>query len=237
MKNNYNSAEKLAINDSIRDIIDSYASTGDVFGHSITGLRYLGQVTSPDSLVKIITWNLILDDGDNKYFCYLIRRTGKTAPLKVYKLSGTYRETKAISDTTYSVSDWYGSLYYDIRPFESNHQICYVLLGIDYGNSFITRKIIDVLRFNSKDEILLGMKCFNDGKETKYRIVFEYAATAVMSLRFNNDSTIVFDHLVPFSPEYKDNHQFYGPDFSYDSYNLNSGIWSLKINIDVRNKD
>jgi hypothetical protein len=237
LKINYNSSERLAINDSIKVIIESYASSDTVFNHRFQNLRYLGQVTSPDSLLKIITWNLILDDGNNRYFCYLIRRLQKSGPLKVYNLTGSYREEPVRSDTIYSPSDWYGALYYDIKPFQFNDQTNYVILGIDYGNSFVTRKIIDVLSFNSKGDIVLGMKCFNDVKEAKFRVVFEFASTAVMSLRFNSDSSIVFDHLSPFSPEYKDNRQFYGPDFSFDSYNLENGMWRFKTNVDVRKKE
>jgi hypothetical protein len=237
LKINFNSSERLAINDSIRVIIEGYASSDTVFNHRFQNLRYLGQITSPDSLLKIITWNLILEDGNNRYFCDLIRRSQKTSPVKVYYLSGSYREEPVRSDTIYSSSDWYGALYYDIRPFRLNDQTNYVILGIDYGNSFITRKIIDVLWFNSKGEIVFGMKCFNDGKKTKFRSVFEFASTAVMSLRFNTDSSIVFDHLAPFSPEYKDNKQFYGPDFSFDSYDLENGIWRFKTNVDVRKKE
>jgi hypothetical protein len=58
-----------------------------------------------------------------------------------------------------------------------------------------------------------------------------------MTLRFKSDSSIVFDHLVPFSPEMIDNHQYYGPDYSYDAYYLENGLWRLTINVDVRNKE
>lgn len=237
LRETYNSTENLTTNDSIKLIIERYASSDTVFNHRFTNLRYLGQITSPDSLIKIITWNLILEDGDNKYFCYLIRRSGKTGPGKVFKLSGLYSEAPIISDTTYSQSNWYGALYYDVRPFKLNEQVNYIILGIDYGNSFITRKIIDVLSFNPKDEIVLGMNCFTEGKEIKSRVVFEYASTAVMSLRFNADNSIVFDHLSPFSPEFKDNRQYYGPDYSFDSYVFENGLWRLKTNIDIRNKE
>ena len=234
---NNNYQEKISTNDSIRSIIESYASSDTVFNHRFANLRYLGQISSPDSLIKIITWNLILDDGDNRYFCYLIRRSGKTGAGKVFKLSGLYSETPIKSDTTYSQSNWYGALYYDIRPFKLNGQVNYIILGIDYGNSFITRKIIDVLSFNQNDEIVLGMNCFTEGKEIKSRIVFEYASSAVMSLRFNEDNSIVFDHLSPFSPDFKDNRQYYGPDFSLDTYVFENGFWRLKTNIDIRNKE
>lgn len=237
LKENIDSREKLVVNDSIKLLIEEYASSDTVFNHRFTNLRYLGQITSPDSLLKIITWNLIVEDGDNKYFCYLIRRSVKRGPGKVFKISGTYSEAPVRTDTIYSQSDWYGALYYDIRPFKLNDRSYYVLLGIDYGNSFITRKIIEVLSFSSEDEIVFGLNCFSTGKEIKPRIVFEFASTAVMSLRFNSDNSIVFDHLSPFAPEFKDNYQYYGPDFSYDSYDFEKGLWRLKTNIDIRNKE
>ncbi len=237
IRENITSAEKLAINDSIRHIIENYAASDTVFSHRFSNLRYLGQITSPDSLIKIITWNLILEDGGNRYFCYFIRKRVKTGKNTIYKLSGIYNEVPARIDTTYSVSNWYGALYYDIRPFETvGGEKCYALLGIDYGNSFITRKLIDVLSFGPGDSLLLGMKCFSDGKQILFRVVFEYTSKAVMSLKFEKNDLIVFDHLSPSSPEFKDNREFYGPDFSFDSYILESGLWKLKPDIDIRNK-
>ena len=116
----------------------------------------------------------------------------------------------------------------------TGNETSYILLGIDYGNSFITRKIIDVLSFGPGNSLVFGKKCFSDGKQLLPRVVFEFASTAVMSLKFVTNVTIVFDHLSPSSPELKDNRQFYGPDFSFDSYTLENGLWRLKSNIDVR---
>jgi hypothetical protein len=59
----------------------------------------------------------------------------------------------------------------------------------------------------------------------------------MMSLRFTSDKSIVFDHLVPFSPAMKDDRQYYGPDYSYDAYHFENGLWKLMINVDARNKE
>ena len=236
IRENLNQKEKLSINDSIRLIIEGYAASDTVFKHRFSNLRFLGQITSPDSLVKIITWNLILEDGGNRYFCYIIRRPVRDSKNKIYKLTGTYNEAAIRSDTIYSESNWYGALYYDLRPFVTANETSYVLLGLDYGNSFITRKLIDVLSFGSGNSLVFGKKCFSDGKQLQPRVVFEYASTAVMSLKFVTNVTIVFDHLSPSSPDLKENRQFYGPDFTFDSYTLENGLWRLKSNIDVRNK-
>ncbi len=236
VRENPTSAEKLATNDSIRNIVENYAASDTIFKHRFASLRFLGQITSPDSLVKIITWNLILDDGGNRYFCYFIRKSPQGVKNQLFTLSGIYNETPERTDTIYTSSNWYGALYYDLRPFETNGVKSYVLLGIDYGNSFITRKIIDVLSFGPENRLIFGKKCFSDGKEIQWRVVFEYTSKAVMSLRFEKDNLIVFDHLSPASPDLKDNRQFYGPDFSFDSYSLEGGIWKLKPDIDIRNK-
>ena len=236
LRENHPDVKKIEINDSIRSIIDSYALSDSIFNHRFVNIRSLGQITSPDSLVKIITWNLVTDNAESSYFCYIVRREGRSEINHVFKLKGTYNSGEIRTEEGYSISDWYGALYYDIRPFILNNSTRYIILGINYGNPFITRKVIDILGFEGKAGITFGSKCFTDGKSISSRVVFEYSSTAVMSLRFEADNFIVFDHLSPFSPEQKDNRQFYGPDFSFDSYRFEKGLWRLNSDIDIKNR-
>jgi len=233
---NYNDSERIQINDSIRLILDSYVKSDSVFTHRFTNLRYLGQIVSPDSSLKIITWNLVLENEPGKYFCYFIRKQDAVKENKIYRLSVTYNEKPVDSDTTYTESDWYGALYYDLRPFIIDNIRCWILLGIDYGNSEISRKIIEVLSFTPDNSIVFGRKWFASGEEKTYRAVFEYASNAMMSLRFRSESSIIFDHLVSFSSTHKDDRQYYGPDYSFDAYNFENGLWKLVLNVDARNK-
>ena len=228
---------KIEINDSIQQAIDRYASSNTIFRHRFENIRFLGQLISSDSLVKLITWNLLLDDGTNNYYCYLITRNNKSETGKLIKFTGKHRGDPLRTDTTYTLSDWYGALYYDMNPFLFNGFTRYILLGIDYGNSLTTRKVIDVLTISQDGGLRFGLNCFISGKAQKYREVFEYAPSAVMSLKFESDKSIVFDHLSPFSPEMKGNFQYYGPDFSFDSYNFEKGFWIFKSDIDIRNKE
>jgi hypothetical protein len=232
---NYNDSERIRINDSIRIILDSYVKSDTVFTHRFTNLRYLGQIMSPDSLLKIITWNLVLENEPGRYFCYFIRKQESGKENKIFRLSVSYNENPVKTDTTYTESNWYGALYYDLKPYIIDNRRCWVLLGIDYGNSFFSRKIIEVLSFSPEDSIVFGRKWFSSGDEIKYRDIFEYASNAMMSLRFRSDNSIVFDHLVPFSPSHKDDPQYYGPDYSFDAYNYENGLWKLTINVDARN--
>jgi hypothetical protein len=232
----FDDGERIRINESITTILDSYVRSDSVFRHTFKKLRYLGQITSPDSIVKIVTWNLVLESGQSRYYSYIIRKTGGKEN-RIYNLTTSYNENTIFSDTTYNERNWYGGLYYDLRPYIIGNERVWVMLGIDYGNPFVTRKIIDVLSFTSDGSIVFGRKWFFSGDNLKFREVFEYAPNSKMSLRFNSDNRIVFDHLVPFSPDLKDDRQYYGPDYSFDAYDFIDGIWKLIINADVRNKE
>jgi hypothetical protein len=234
---NYNDADRIHINDSIRLILDDYVKSDSVFTHRFINLRYLGQIVSPDSSLKIITWNLVLENEPGKYFCYFIKKQDSVKENRIYRLSVGYNGNPVHTDTTYTGPGWYGALYYDIRPYIINNSRCWILLGIDFGNSDISRKIIEVLTFSPEDSIVFGRKWFVSGEEKAYRAVFEYASNAMMSLKFKSDSSIVFDHLVPFSSAHKDDHQYYGPDYSFDAYNFENGFWKLILNVDARNEE
>ena len=235
--NNYNDKDRIGINDSIRMILDGYVRSDTVFAHRFNNLRYLGQITSPDSLLKIITWNLVLENEPDWYFCYFVRREESEKGNKIYRLSARYNELPIKTEEIYTASDWYGALYYDLRRIVVDNKPAWVILGIDYGNTAISRKIIDVLSFTPEDSIVFGRKWFASDEEIKYRVVFEYASTATMALRFGTDSSIVFEHLIPISPSLKDNRQYYVPDYSFDAYNFENGIWKLTINVDARNRE
>lgn len=234
---NYNDVDRLRINDSIRQITDSYVRSDSVFTHRFKNLRFMGQITSPDSIIKIITWNLVLENQPGKYFCYFIRKQEAGKENLIYRLIADYNEKPITVDTIYTQSDWYGALYYDLRPALIDDKKCWVLLGLDYGNPNISRKLIEVLSFTDENKIIFGSRWFLSDGKPKFRAVFEYASGAMMSLRFRSDSSIVFDHLVPFSPELKDDRKYYGPDFSFDAYNYRDGVWKLIINVDARNEE
>lgn len=228
---------RISINDSIRCLIDSYASSDSVFEHRFTNIRYLGQVLSPDKLLKIITWNLILTNSTNRYFCYFIRKGEKGKEQSIYRLTGRNSDIPIRTDTVYSEGNWYGALYYDLRPVRFKKEIFYVLLGLDFGNKYVNRKIIDALSFTSDGHLIFGRRWFAAKNEIKFREVFEYNANGVMSLKFYSGKSIVFDHLVPITSKMNEEKMSYGAEYSFDSYTYKSGVWKLKINVDARNKD
>ena len=68
------------------------------------------------------------------------------------------------------------------------------------------------------------------------RIVFEFSARAVFTLRYiAEQQMIIFDHLSPAKPEYLGDFQFYGPDSSFDGFKLENGKWIYVRDLDLRN--
>jgi hypothetical protein len=226
---------RLRINDSIKFYVDSYVASERIFTHTFSNLKYLGQITSSDSVIKIVTWNLVLRNEPGRYFCYFIRKSPEGGANYIYYMTHLNDDKQIRADTVYSQTDWYGALYYDIRPFYNENRKCWVLLGISYSNSMLTRKIIEVLNFDQENKLILGRKWFDSGKSVNFRHILEYSASAVISLRFRSNNLIVFDHLVQLPPSGFDDRLYYGPDYSYDAYIYNNGVWSLSINIDARN--
>lgn len=226
-------ADRIRINDSIITIIDSYARSDSAFTHKFTGLRNLGQITSKDSQLKIITWNALFGESGGKYYCYFIHNTGKKN--RVYRLESVYDNEPPSVNKQYTVNDWYGALYYDLRQYGKGVSQYWVLLGLDLGNPDITRKIIEVLSLTPEGDLVFGKKIFMKDKSTMNRVLLEYGSSAVVSLRFLTDKYIVFDHLVPVSASLTGKRETYGPDFSFDAYILEKGSWKFTGNVDVRN--
>ncbi len=228
--------EKLRLNDSVRIIIGAYAESDSVFVHSFENLRYLGQITSPDRKLKIITWNVFLRNSPNRYFCYIIRKGGKKTANTVFTLSGMNREEPVRDDIIYNSGNWYGALYYAISPFRNNKQNCYLVLGLDYGNIGVSRKIIDVLSFSPDDSLMLGLDCFIREERKKLREVLEYSPEGILSLRMENNKTVVFDQPVTVKTGHGDGYELTAAGVSFSGYLLQRGNWKFVSDIDVKNK-
>jgi hypothetical protein len=235
MLNTNDDNARTAINDSIKLFIDSYVRSDSIFNHRFTSLRYLGQIESPDSRIKIITWNLVLHTGTGRYYCYLIRKGEKNGSNVVYELTSEYKSSPVRKDTIYDQNSWYGALYYNIIPFRSHRSEYYAMLGISYGNTQVSRKIIEILSFSPDGKIIFGKDCLVKEKTTMLREVFEYSSEGIMTLRRYSPKMIVFDHLDAYSSGHENSSESYGPGLFFDGYVLKKGAWHFVQNVDVKN--
>ncbi|MBN2632560.1 MAG: hypothetical protein JXR66_03325 [Bacteroidales bacterium] len=223
--------EKIRLNDSIRMLVHEFASSELVFVKNYPGIRFLGQVTSQDNRIRILTWNLMLRDATNKYFCYIIRKAQRGGTNTIYVLEGSHLKEAAQTDRIYNAGEWYGALYYAVLPSRKD----YILLGYDFGDRY-SRKIIDVLQFDQDGKILFGKDILFRDANVKYREVLEYSSESVVSLRFGSRKLIVFDQLASFSQgDGSDDGSMGAEGILFDGYEYKKGKWLFKSGIEARN--
>lgn len=226
-----NDTEKLERNDAFQKLLAKTLEEPTIFDLQFQKLETVGFITSPDGLVKVVNWNVEMDDESQRYFAYVLHKNPRTNEHEVFEL----KENPAMFDpkpTDFLESDnWYGALYYQIVPFEKNNKTSYIVLGWDGLTSRSNMKLIDVLTFTSKG-VRLGQASFKVGEETLKRVFFEHSETAVMSLRWEERyERIIFDHLSPETPTMAGFYEYYVPDMSYDAFTLEGNKWELQEDV------
>ena len=224
--------EKLVYSDSLTISIISYLeSTEDIIRADLSDLKYLGNITSPDSLIKILSWNIPITGRNNIYYSYIYNSIHDKGIL----LRGEEGLSDIEPDVVIESKDWYGSLYYDIQTLDKTDEMTYILLGFDPDNIYMNAKVIEVLHFNDHGDPVFGKQVFSTGNEEFTRMIFKYSPMATMMLKFNPErNMIIFDHLSPSSPRLEGQYRYYGPDFSYDAYEIKDGRLFLIQDIDLK---
>lgn len=199
-------------------------------------LKSIGKLTPNSKKIRIYTWNLPLSGGLHKYFGFIqVRKNdGRVA---LYNLTDRRKDVKDPNNERLNPDSWMGAVYYQIAEVDFESQTHYILLGFDFNNLFTSKKIIEVLSLDGNENPVFGQPVFSvDNKMLLSRIVFEYSARVVFTLKFiAEQQMIVFDHLSPSRPEYTGDFQFYGPDSSFDGFKLEKGKWIYVRDLDLRN--
>lgn len=207
----------------------------DFFHYPFDNLKALMVVNSSDSLVKIFSGMIRLLDGQVSYYGGIYYHpTSKWIPLEEIKTDFQYFEKEQSEP-----SNWYGSVYYDLYPFKSKSQTKYVLFGYRSVDRFTGMKLADVLSFE-KEEVLFGAPVFHNEKKntTLNRFYITYAAEAPIKLNFDEEeSKIVFDHLIPIKSPYDTSRTILVPDGSYSAYKLKRGKWIFEDKLAVQVAD
>jgi hypothetical protein len=194
-------------------------------------------LVAPDESFRLLSWMVPAVDRSRFTYYGLLQRfdkkTGRDTIHTLHEASDTLSnpESAKLRDDA-----WIGCVWYDMIPRKKGGKMYYVLLGWKGRNTLTTQKVIDVLSFQSK-KVQFGYPLFKTGKTYKNRVLFEYTASATMSLRYEEKKKmIVFDHLsVPSNVTTGEGNmaQFTGPDGTYDAYEFKKGRWNLLKDIDI----
>lgn len=226
------------IDDSLTNCFLSLFNTMSDITSLSSQIKGIGIVVSDDSKVGLVTWDSRMQGGNHRYFGIVFTPRSNSDTLVPTILRHRNNIIDISPYQTVRDTAWYGCLYYDIISCRGKENNYYILLGFDYFTLFSTIKLIETLVITENGKPLFGKPVLVNNGRSKCREVFEYSEDAVMSLRyFPVKRRIVFDHLSPVRPSLEGSYQFYGPDFTYDAYSFDKGIWYYLSDVDVRTNE
>lgn len=208
----------------------------------------IGILLSPDKQFKIINWNIPWEDGTHSFYGFIqakkiVRNKSglfsktKIETLEVFPLIDKSEEIKNQENYVGDNKRWIGMLFYKIIVKTYKHKNYFTLLAIDGNDKFTKKKIIDVLTFDNNGIPHFGADIFVMPKKFPKRVVFEYAASCTMSLRYNaKKDSIVFDHLAPTQSNFVGQYQYYCSDMSYDGFGFKKGKWNYGMDLNATNE-
>jgi hypothetical protein len=223
---------RLQLNEDFNEILDTVLSAEKSFFYPFDSLNEITRLYSPDKFFRIINWNIYKKDGSYLYFGFIQTYDLKKKTYDYFKLQNHPELVKSFETFVGSPEKWLGMLYYKIIKNDNY----YTLLGWDGNNKITQKKYIDVLYFKKNGEPVFGKDVFKFPRKNPRRIVFQYSADVVMSLKYHEDKQlIIFDHLAPKESFMEGQYQFYGPDFSFDGFEYHKQKWKFVEDVDIKN--
>ncbi len=240
--------DKKKYNQQIVQVFEKALTVKNSFSYTFDSLNDIARLTPPDKSFRLINWNVPYSDGTQEYFGFIqnkyvqVKKKGlfkkeKTEIIQLYPLIDKSFEIKNPENAITDNKKWFGMLYYKIIPRKTKKQTYYTLLAWDGNDKLSQKKIIDVLTFDNNGVPHFGADIFNMPKKNPKRVIFEYAATCTMSLRYSSKKdSIVFDHLAPENPLLEGQYQYYCTDMSYDGFGFKRGKWNYGTDLNVTNE-
>jgi hypothetical protein len=228
-------SDKLSTNKKIVLIFEKLLSQPESFDFSFDSLKSTGRLYAPDKSFRIINWNIPLNNGTHRYFSFFQIPGTKQDMLKLVEMSDHSNDITNPENIILNPKNWFGCLYYKIIKSKVKGQPYYTLLALQYHDYYITRKIIDVLQFDTSGNMTFGAPVFQVNNVLKNRVVFEYSAKVSMNLKYDeNLKMIIFDHLTPSELKYLGQYEYYAPDMTFDGFKFEKDRWVFKENLDIR---
>lgn len=193
---------------------------------SLVGISIL---TAPDSSFRIFTWNLQFDSYWSLQRGAIQMRT-RDGSLKLTGLHDVSTFSKAPEDSARNKSNWIGAVYYNMIKTQYNGKNYYTLFGFDPNSAMSSKKWIEVLYFNDRNEPVFGGTFFNFSRDSipqtpRYRFSLEYKKDARVLVNYIDDlGMILVDHLVSETDE-PENKWTYVPDGDNEAFRWENGKW------------
>lgn len=194
-------------------------------------LNMVSILPAPDDTFRLFSWHLQLNDGSYLYYGAVQLKTADGS-LRMFPLLDKTYEIADPESSVVSSDTWYGAQYYRMVPINGD----YLLLGWKGHTPEVTQKVVEVLRLED-DGIRLGSRIFNSEETLGHaRLIYRYSRQASMLMDYDAEAGhIIVDHLAPADPQYIGEYAYYGPDMTYDAWQLKDGKLELVSDIPFAN--
>ncbi|MEI6577387.1 MAG: hypothetical protein WCO63_14515 [Bacteroidota bacterium] len=229
-------------------------SNPDSWDYSFDSLKSVSKLVSDDEVFRIFTWGIPKQDGTYEYAGILQLRQDKKKS-RLFRLNDLSLEIKKPEEVILGPDNWYGAIYYKLITTSYNDMTYYTLLGWDACSVQTRRKVIDMVSFDSKGEVVFGAAIFTHFPRKVKRVLFEYSSKVSMTLNYSEQGIkektgtgknvktkeshkemIVFDRLVPQDPQLEGIYAYYVPETNVnDGFLFEKGKWQFVKEVDARN--
>ena len=164
----------------------------------------ISKLYAPDTSFRIITWNVLYGPDFELYSQQrgAIQMRTADGSLKLFPLRDVSSFYDNAEDSVRSRMNWIGAAYYRMIKTQYKNKNYYTLFGFDPNSIQSSKKWIEVLSFNQKNEPVFGGQFFTYDKDSipkppKDRFSIEYKKDTRVLVDYVDDiGMILVDHLV-----------------------------------------
>ena len=230
-------------NETLKNLLKEVLTHPGVMEHPFNSFKTVSTIAAPDGAFRLFNWNVESNSGLHSHYCYLVVPKWGNRPNEVIEFKEDRITIPPRPSNTLTPEHWYGALYYNIIPVEKGNKTLYTMIGYNGSGRSTNKKILDVFYFKGK-RLRMGYPIFQESHESKRlvrRVFFEYSEKVTIGVNMNERlNAIVFDHLIPETPNLEGMYDFYVPDMTYDGYRWEESIWKYEedlIAVNNRNKN
>jgi len=227
-------SERLAFHDSLLARWPEALTSGIGFSDQIAAIPGIGVVDagSGSERLRIIGWNVELDDRTHRYGCFVLHASEKDPAGYAWEARTVPRRAPVWDTTTrYRENEYPGALFYSATLVHDGRKPVYLVLGWDGADGTLNRKIAETWE-PSREGMRYGTSRIDvQGLRTR-RLVLSYREDVTAMLRWEGPARrVVMDHLS--TPPGVQSPLLAGPDLTYDALVWRKGRWILLENVDV----
>lgn len=192
-------------------------------------VKGVSKLYAPDSLFRIITWNITYNDYYTRQRGAIQYRT-PDGSLKLTPLRDVSEFSGKPGDSARGAANWIGAVYYNMIKTEFKGKKYYTLFGFDNNSAQSSMKWVDVLHFDAKNQPVFGGPFFTYEQDSvpappRYRLNLEFKKDTRVLVNYIEDlGLILVDHLISESDE-PNLPWTYVPDGDQEGYKWENGKW------------